>query len=124
MSKNELNSGAPAPSRVRPYTFTSGRTDTAVHLPIEASIKTTVPGVDIGLPSHDMRARIIAMCESGPSVAEISARLAVPLGVARVLVGDLIAGGHLRVLKTLGDRTSNSERRELIGRTLSGLRAL
>lgn len=124
MSEDELVSGPPAPSRVRPYTLTSGRTDTGVDLPIEASIRTTNPGADIGLPAHDLRSRIMVMCESGPSVAEISARLSVPLGVARVLVGDLIAGGHLRVLRTLGDRTSNSERRELIGRTLSGLRAL
>lgn len=124
MSDDERVSGPPAPNRVRPYTLTCGRTDTRVDLPIEASIKATNPGVDIGLPPHDMRSRIMTMCESGPSVAEISARLSVPLGVARVLVGDLIVGGHLRVFRTLGDRATNSERRELIGRTLSGLRAL
>jgi hypothetical protein len=57
-------------------------------------------------------------------VAEIAARLDVPLGVARVLVGDLVQSGYLRVLTTLDDSSSAEERRELIGRTLRGLRTL
>jgi Protein of unknown function (DUF742) len=47
-----------------------------------------------------------------------------PLGVAPVLVGDLVSSGHLRVHATLTDRSTIDERRELIGRTLRGLRAL
>jgi hypothetical protein len=57
-------------------------------------------------------------------VAEISARLDLPLGVARVLVGDLVTSGYLRVQPTLNDNSTRDERRELIGRTLRGLRAL
>jgi hypothetical protein len=57
-------------------------------------------------------------------VAEIAAKLNLPLGVARVLVGDLVEAGHLRVLSTLDDTSSIGERRELIGRTLRGLRTL
>ena len=57
-------------------------------------------------------------------VAEIAAHLSLPLGVARVLVGDLVTQGYLRVHTTLGDSTTDDERRELIGRTLRGLRAL
>ena len=64
------------------------------------------------------------LCATRPSVAEIAARLNVPLGVARVLVSDLVESGHLRVLATLDDSSSVEERRELIGRTLRGLRAL
>jgi len=44
--------------------------------------------------------------------------------VARVLIGDLVTQGYLRVHTTLGDSTTDDERRELIGRTLRGLRAL
>lgn len=64
------------------------------------------------------------LCATRPSVAEIAARLDVPLGVARVLVGDLVQSGYLRVLTTLDDSSSAEERRELIGRTLRGLRTL
>jgi hypothetical protein len=71
-----------------------------------------------------MRGRIIALCVDSPSVAEISALLDLPLGVARVLVGDLVTSGYLRVQSTLTDRSTRDERRELIGRTIRGLRAL
>ena len=45
-------------------------------------------------------------------------------GVVRVLIGDLVTQGYLQVYTTLGESTTNDERRELIGRTLRGLRAL
>jgi Protein of unknown function (DUF742) len=66
----------------------------------------------------------VKLCATQPSVAEIAARLDVPLGVARVLVGDLVQSGYLRVLTTLDDSSSAEQRRELIGRTLRGLRTL
>jgi hypothetical protein len=71
-----------------------------------------------------VRGEIVELCVSRPSVAEIAARLSLPLGVARVLVGDLVKQGYLRVLHTLDDHSTLEERRELIGRTLRGLRAL
>jgi hypothetical protein len=64
------------------------------------------------------------VCVKSPSFAEIAARLDLPLGVTRVLVGDLVTSGYLRVNRTLTDRSTRDERRELIGRTLRGLRAL
>ena len=71
-----------------------------------------------------MRAKIVGLAVASPSVAEIAARLSLPLGVARVLIGDLAAQGYLQVQDTLGDSSTTDERRELIGRTLRGLRAL
>lgn len=109
---------------VRPYTLTAGRTDTSVELPIEAPIKTMPTAQDRRWPSGDMRGRICDLCADRPSVAEISALLDLPLGVARVLVGDLVTAGYLRVETTLTERSTSDERRSLIGRTLRGLRAL
>lgn len=112
---------------VRPYTLTSGRTDTNVDLPLEAPLQTLQPGAPHRYPPNDARGRIIQLCGQGPpspSVAEISARLDLPLGVARVLVGDLVLSGYLRVHRTLSERSTRDERHELIGRTLRGLRAL
>ncbi len=109
---------------VRPYTLTSGRTDTDVDLPLEAPIQTLQGGLAHRWPPNDARGRIIQLCVNSPSVAEISARLDLPVGVARVLIGDLVLSGYLRVHRTLSERSTSDERHELIGRTLRGLRAL
>ncbi|CAN5824604.1 DUF742 domain-containing protein [soil metagenome] len=109
---------------VRPYTLTAGRTDTTVDLPYEAPIQTLQSALFHRWPANDLRGTIVQLCIKSPSVAEISARLDVPLGVARVLVGDLVTSGYLQVQTTLTDHSTQDERRELIGRTLRGLRAL
>ena len=111
-------------SLVRPYTLTSGRTETSVDLPLEAPIETLPPGLAHRWPPDDARGKIIQLCANSPSVAEISARLDLPLGVARVLVGDLVLSGYLRVHRTLTERSTDDERHELIGRTRRGLKAL
>ena len=112
------------PSLVRPYTLTAGRTDTSVELPLEAQIQTVQSALFHRWPSNDLRGRIVQLSIKSPSVAEIAARLDVPLGVARVLVGDLVTSGYLQVHTTLTDSSTADDRRELIGRTLRGLRAL
>ncbi len=114
----------PQPSLVRPYTLTSGRTKSEVYLPLEAPVHTISAARASSWPASDVRSKITTLCMHGPSVAEISARLYLPLGVARVLVGDLVELGILRVSATLDDDATADERRELIGRTLRGLRAL
>lgn len=121
-------SNEPLPAReanlVRPYTLTAGRTNTDVDLPLEAPVQTLQAGLAHRWPPNDMRGKIIKLCVKSPSVAEISARLDLPLGVARVLVGDLVTSGYLRVNATLTERSTREERQELIGRTLRGLKAL
>ncbi len=112
------------PNLVRPYTLTAGRTSTNVALPLEASIEPLESAREDDWPPDDVRGEIVKLCAARPSVAEIAARLDVPLGVARVLVGDLVETGHVRVLMTLDDDSSVEDRRELIGRTLRGLRTL
>jgi hypothetical protein len=46
-----------------------------------------------------------------------------PIGVVRVLLGDLVEQGHVGVQATLTDSSSRDERLDLIERTLRGLRA-
>lgn len=104
---------------VRPYTLTAGRTRSKVDLPMEATLRrqptsvTTLPGGLIG--------RILEICDTR-SVAEVSAEVHVPIGVARVLLGDLVELGYVRVQATLTEGSSFDERRDLIERTLRGLR--
>jgi hypothetical protein len=111
-------------SLVRPYTLTAGRTTARVNLPLEAPIRTVEFGPAPRWPGNDVRAKILGLGIDSPSVAEIAARLSLPLGVARVLIGDLVTQGYVRVQTTLGESATPDERRELIGRTLRGLRAL
>ena len=112
------------PSLVRPYTLTAGRTEARFHLPLEAPIGKPTTTKAPRWPGNDVRGQILTMSDGIPSVAEIAAGLALPLGVARVLIGDLVTQGYLRVHATLDDSATLDERRELIGRTLRGLKAL
>jgi hypothetical protein len=112
------------PNLVRPYTLTAGRTDAGVQLPLEAPIGVVTPSRPSSWPGNDVRGQILSLCTERPSVAEIAAHLSLPLGVARVLVGDLVVQGYVQVHTTLSGAATADERRELIGRTLRGLRAL
>lgn len=124
MDEPEPRRAARKGNLVRPYTLTSGRTGTDVDLPVEAPVQTLQAGLAHRWPPDDAKGKIIQLCVDSPSVAEISARLDLPLGVTRVLVGDLVLSGYLRVHRTLSERSTSDERHELIGRTLRGLKAL
>ena len=121
---DEWPASEPEPNLVRPYTLTAGRTGSSVNLPLEAPIEALESARYHRWQPNDVRGEIVELCTNSPSVAEISARLDLPLGVARVLVGDLVVSGYVRVHTTLDERSTVEERRELIGRTLRGLRAL
>lgn len=112
------------PNIVRPYALTSGRTRPAVELALEALIQALPHSADHQRELDDVNAAIVALCQESPSVAEIAARVGMPLGVARVLVADLVEAGHLQILATLKEDSTDSERRELIERVLSGLREI
>ncbi|MDB1090472.1 DUF742 domain-containing protein, partial [Streptomyces sp. ACA25] len=81
---------------VRPYAMTGGRTRPRYHLAIEALVSTTAEPVQLQglLPEHQ---RICQLCLEVKSVAEVSALLAMPLGVARILVADLAEAGLVAI---------------------------
>ena len=110
----------PPPRLVRSYTLTAGRTRAEVDLPLEATLRRQ--GFD-DEGGQSPRQRILSVCDT-KSVAEVSALVSMPIGVVRVLLGDLVMEGKVRVQATLNDTSSSDERRELIERTLRGLRAL
>jgi len=112
---------APVARVVRPYTLTGGRTAPKVELPFEATLRREAGGSV--QPTDSNLARILEVCDKR-SVAEVSAHVHMPIGVVRVLLGDLIEQGHVRVQATLTEDSSQDERRELIERTLRGLRTL
>jgi hypothetical protein len=116
---------APGASLVRPYSRTGGRTKPGRDLALEALVSTTVSGRDawhspLLTPEHSS---VIELCSGTVSVAEIAARLAVPLGVARVIIADMVDLGLVEVMKTsasVGDERDPA----FLRRVLSGLQRL
>jgi thioredoxin-dependent peroxiredoxin len=116
---------ADEPSLVRPHALTAGRIDSGVELPLEAPVEAlNTTSKPPRWPRNDVRSQILTWCVHSTSVAEIAARLSLPLGATRFLVDDLVTQGYLRVHAPLSDSMAIDERRELIERTLHGLRAL
>jgi peroxiredoxin Q/BCP len=116
---------ADKPSLVRPYALTAGRIDSDIELALEAPVQAlNTTAKPPRWPRNDVRGQILTWCVHSTTVAEIAARLSLPLGATRFLVGDLVTQGYLRVHAPLGDSMTIDERRELIRRTLRGLRAL
>ena len=104
---------------VRPYYMTGGRARPAQHdLEIEALVSTTAQGERSPQLTVEQRA-IIALCRDLLSIAEVSARLDLPLGVARVVIGDMAAEGLVILHRptTVGDRPDLA----LLQRVLYGL---
>ncbi|MEU9116497.1 DUF742 domain-containing protein [Streptomyces sp. NPDC048483] len=109
---------------VRPYAMTGGRTRPRYQLAIEALVSTTADPSRLQgqLPEHQ---RICHLCREIKSVAEISALLSIPLGVARILVADLAEAGLVAIHQPGGDETAGGQPDvTLLERVLSGLRKL
>jgi peroxiredoxin Q/BCP len=116
---------ADKPSLARPYTLAGGRIDSGVDLALEAPVEAVnTTGKPPRWSKNDVRGQILKWSVHSTSVAEIAARLSLPLGATRFLVDDLVTQGYLRVRAPLGDSMPIDERRELMRRTLVGLRAL
>ncbi|MFC9397782.1 DUF742 domain-containing protein [Streptomyces sp. NPDC057027] len=109
---------------VRPYAMTGGRTRPRYQLAIEALVSTTADPARLQgqLPEHQ---RICRLCFEIKSVAEISALLSIPLGVARILVADLAEAGLVAIHQPGGDEAAGGQPDvTLLERVLSGLRKL
>ncbi len=110
-------------SAVRPYAWTRGRTKSGLDLAIEALVSTSQRGRDqMGLLQVEHRA-VAELCEQTRSVAEVAALLSLPLGVARVLLGDMAGIGVVTVHQTASS-AGNVPDLALMERVLSGLRRL
>ena len=107
------------PRLIRSYTLTAGRTAAKIELAMEATLRLQA-GAEAPMLSPSA-AQVLEVCDRR-SVAEVSALTKMPIGVTRVLLGDLIEQGLVRIQATINDSTSTDERLELIERTLRGLR--
>ncbi len=106
---------------VRPYFWTGGRTAARVDLAVETLVSAT--GRPPEPPARPEHRTILRLCATPHSVAELAALLSIPLGVARVLLGDLAAAGSLAVHRTVGAPGSTPDV-ALMQRVLTGLQRL
>jgi len=120
----------PTGALVRPYAVTGGRTRPKVEIAIEALVETTQKGRATGTRdgvSNQGREQqyIVTLCDGRlQSLAEISARMSLPLGVARVLVADMASDGMVAVYEPTSIDGNDAVGTELLERVLSGLRKL
>jgi hypothetical protein len=118
----DVNDTASA-AAVRPYTWTRGRTKSGFELAIETLVSTNARG-RAQVASMQVEHRAVAeLCEQTRSVAEVAALLSLPLGVARVLLGDMAGLGVVTVHQTASSAGSAPDL-ALMERVLSGLRRL
>ena len=109
-------------SAVRAYAMTGGRAHTSLHLEFETMLQATADGREALTAMRFERAEIIRQCQTEPqSVAELAARMQVPIGVARVVASDLLAEG---CLEAFHPSINVADDVLLITRLIAGVRAL
>jgi hypothetical protein len=98
-----------------------------LEIAIEALVETTPKGRGGGRDGAQGREQqyIVTLCDGRlQSLAEISARMQLPLGVARVLVADMAADGMVAIYEPTSIDGNDAVGTELLERVLSGLRKL
>jgi Protein of unknown function (DUF742) len=108
---------------LRPYALTEGRTEpTGPDLAVEDLVGRAAVAADPP-PWLSLEHRSIALaCRETLSVAELAARVDLPLGVTRVLVGDLAAQGMVTVHR--GPSHAGGPNVALLEQVLHGLQRL
>ncbi|WP_214404667.1 DUF742 domain-containing protein [Pseudonocardia lacus] len=107
-------------SVVRPYVRTGGRTRPKLDLSLETLVSPLPKAVPHQLP-HD-EAAVLEICrEQSRSVAEVAALHRMPIGVAKVIIGDMAEAGLLAVHRTFA---ASGVDLALMERVLGGLRRI
>ena len=107
---------------VRLYAITGGRTETPAGDFTLSTVVQRVPGAEPGAELSLAESTIVRLTERPLSVSEIAARLGLPLGSVRVILGDLRDAGLVAVprAREAAERPSMS----LLRQVLSGLNSL
>ncbi len=107
---------------IRPYAMTGGRTgnDTGVSIGLEAQIQAASRGSQPPGGYRWEAAKVVEFVQSPMALIELAARLEIPVGVARVLVADLLADGAVVLHEPVATQNFGS----LLERVLNGVRNL
>lgn len=109
---------------VRPFALTGGRVTTSTPLPLEALVRTTSTGTRVAPAVTPVLRALLDLAADHVGVVEVAARLAVPIGVCRVLIADLLDEGLVVVAppaSAIGDAGADQV---LLERVLDGVRRL
>ncbi|WP_330456617.1 DUF742 domain-containing protein [Streptomyces sp. NBC_00820] len=112
---------------VRPYAMTRGRTTSPGQHRLDL-IAVVVTEADAGDPESEPtlgpeHVEIVGLCRAEPlSVAELAAELDLPVGVVRVLVGDLVHAELVHVTRPVPPAELPDE--SILRDVINGLRAL
>jgi DNA-directed RNA polymerase specialized sigma24 family protein len=105
---------------VRPHVVTGGRAHPTRNVFDLVTLVVAVSDQLAGLTPEERR--IVTLCRGGAlSVAEIAGHLGLPVGVTRVLLSDLMDGGH--VTTRVPAPSARQSRTEILQEVLDGLRA-
>jgi len=108
---------------VRPYMLTRGRTSSSLGVfELHAPALALVTPDQLGKGATPEDRRIVELCQTPMSVAELAARIGAPVGVVRVLVGDLVVARMLHVRQS-DDKAEHRDVR-LLERLLEVIRAI
>ncbi|MET8779762.1 DUF742 domain-containing protein [Nocardia sp. NPDC050713] len=81
---------------VRPFVVTAGRTTPLLDgLRIETLVQ--APPAALSAPLRFEQRTVVVLCQHPHSIAEIGTALRVPVGVAKVIVSDLVTAGQVAV---------------------------
>ena len=116
----DLDEGDETGRLIRPYAITGGRTGHETDISLEAQIQASTRADDLAGAYRWEAARLIELVQQPMALIEIAARIEIPIGVARVLVADLVDDGAvvIHVPQTTQSFTS------LLERVLDGVRNL
>ncbi|AOS63260.1 DUF742 domain-containing protein [Actinoalloteichus hymeniacidonis] len=84
-------------SLVRPYARTGGRTSVGLDLSMETLISATAEPMPFAVAARPELRRITEICAEPCSLAEVAALIALPIGVTKVLIADLVECNGVRV---------------------------
>ncbi|MEV4331614.1 DUF742 domain-containing protein [Streptomyces sp. NPDC049597] len=113
---------------VRPYAMTGGRTRPGPnHVRFDLIALVVVDDAATGSEEESLlgpeHRTLLALCRcEKQSVAELAAEADLPVGVVRVLLGDLLEAGHVRVSRPVPPAQLPDER--ILREVIEGLRAL
>jgi hypothetical protein len=118
----ETGSDAAATGRlIRPYAMTGGRTEAEGNvINLESQIQASARASSYLGAYRWEAAKVVELVQSPLALVEIAARLEIPIGVARVLVADLVRDGSVIVHVPQQNQSFSS----LLEKVLDGVRSL
>ncbi len=117
-----MTSSEPQGRLVRPYAITGGRTGSGGPvIELESQVMATPKGAQYLSRYRWEAARVIELAAAPLAMVEVAARLDIPVGVARVVVADLLKDGAIQLAEP---ERSEGSYAELLEKVLDGIRNL